>query len=246
MNAMQWEPRTYRLRMDATGLVSFTFTQGETDLHVSARTELRGETEALVAALRSDLERYIATHPRWAESYVPVDAEDGAPEIVRAMSGAAQEAGTGPMAAVAGAIAERVARGLQERSSEVIVENGGDLYLCGHTSRRVLVVAGDSPLSGRIAVRLDAADLPVAVCTSSGKVGHSVSLGVAHAVTVLSDDGALADAAATAAGNVVHGPGDVERALERAMSVRGVRGTVVIAGDRVGFRGQVKAGPVSR
>jgi hypothetical protein len=128
----------------------------------------------------------------------------------------------------------------------VIVENGGDLYLCGEMPRRVLVVAGDSPLSGRIAVHLDAADLPVAVCTSSGKVGHSVSLGTAHAVTVLADDGALADAVATAAGNVVHGADDVERALDRAMSVRDVRGAVVIAGDRVGFRGRVNVGPADR
>lgn len=246
MNPMQWEPRTYRLSMDATGLVSFTCAQGETDLHVSARTELRGETEALVAALRADLERYIATHPRWAESYVPVDAGEGAPEIVCAMSAAAREAGTGPMAAVAGAIAERVTRGLQARSPEVIVENGGDLYLCGNTPRRVLIVAGDSPLSGKMTVQLDGADLPVAVCTSSGKVGHSVSLGMAHAVTVLADDGALADAVATAAGNVVHRPGDVERALDRAMSVRSVRGAVVIAGDRVGFRGHVNVGPADR
>jgi ApbE superfamily uncharacterized protein (UPF0280 family) len=243
MNPMQWEPRTYRLSMDAAGLVSFTCAQGETDLHVSAGVELRGETEALVAALRADLERYIAAHPRWAESYVPVDAEEGAPEIVRAMSAAARQAGTGPMAAVAGAIAERVACGLQTYSREVIVENGGDLYLCGGTSRRVLVVAGDSPLSGKMTVRLDSADLPVAVCTSSGKVGHSVSLGTAHAVTVVAEDGALADAVATAAGNVVHGSGDVERALERAMSVRGVRGAVVIAGDRAGFRGNVNVGP---
>lgn len=232
--------------MDAAGLVSFTCAQGETDLHVSARTDLRGETETLVAGLRADLEGHISAHPRWAESYVPVDAGEGAPEIVRAMSAAAREAGTGPMAAVAGAIAERVARGLQTRSREVIVENGGDLYLCGEMPRRVLVVAGDSPLSGRIAVHLDAADLPVAVCTSSGKVGHSVSLGTAHSVTVLADDGALADAVATAAGNVVHGADDVERALDRAMSVRGVRGAVVIAGDRVGFRGRVNVGPADR
>jgi hypothetical protein len=125
----------------------------------------------------------------------------------------------------------------------VIVENGGDLYLIGTAPRRVLLVAGDSPVSGRVAIALAPGDLPMAVCTSSGTVGHSVSLGTAHAVTVLAADGAVADAAATAAGNLVHGPDDIERALARALAVTGVRGAVVIAGERIGAAGAVTLVP---
>lgn len=240
---MVWEPRTYRQIVDAPGLVAFAVTHEETDLQVLAGRDLSREAARAVAVLRADLEHYLARHPRYAESYVPVVVEVDAPEIVRAMAAAGEVAGCGPMAAVAGAIAERVARALEPDSTEVIVENGGDIYVAGRTSRRILLVAGDSPLSGRVAIVLDPGALPVAVCTSSGKVGHSVSLGSAHAATVIAPDGALADAVATALGNRVHGPADVEEALAWACGVPGVRGAVVIAGDTIGAQGDVRLEP---
>src|SRR5574340_705340 len=212
---MVWEPRTYRNDTAASGLVTFEVVHGETDLQVSALSDLTGEATRVVAGLRADLEGYIGSHPRFAESFVPIDADADAPEIIRAMAAASSAAGVGPMAAVAGAVAERVARALSAHSAEVIVENGGDLFVIGSVPRRVLLLAGDSPMSGRMALTLGVGMLPGAVCTSSGKVGHSVSLGVAHAVTVLAPDGAVADAAATAAGNLVHRPADIERALAR-------------------------------
>jgi ApbE superfamily uncharacterized protein (UPF0280 family) len=224
--------------------VTFEVVHGETDLQVSAECDLAAEAAAVVAALREDLEGYVAAHPRFAESFVPVTVDSGAPEIVRAMAAAAETAGVGPMAAVAGAVAERVARSLAADSAEVIVENGGDVYFVGRTPRSVLLLAGDSPLSGRLAVALTAESLPCAVCTSSGTVGHSVSLGVADAVMVIAEDGALADAAATAAGNLVHGPADIERALERALGIASVRGAVIVAGGAVGALGAVTLVPV--
>jgi len=240
---MVWEPRRYRRRTDAADLVTFEVVHGETDLQVSASRDLSAEAAAVVASLRADLEGYIAAHPHFAESFVPVEVEPGAPEIVRAMAAAGAAAGVGPMAAVAGAVAERVARGLAASSREVLVENGGDLYVIGREDRRVLLLAGDSALSGGLAIVLPAAVLPCAVCTSSGKVGHSVSLGSAHAVTVLAESGAIADAAATAAGNLVHGAEDIEPALERALAVPGVRGAVVIAGESLGALGEVYLEP---
>lgn len=241
---MKWEPRTYRRTVDAAGLVTFEVVLAETDLQISASADLAGPAADLARALRADLEGYIATHPRFAESYVPVEVEPGAPEIVRAMADAALVAGVGPMAAVAGAIAERVARGLAEHAAEVIVENGGDLFVIGRTQRLIAMVAGDSPLSGALAIALEPATLPTAVCTSSGTVGHSVSHGSSHGVTIIAPDGALADAVATAIGNGVHSEDDVEAALVRALAIEGVRGAVVIAGERIGAAGDVTLVPV--
>jgi len=239
---MVWEPRTYRKHADA-GLVTFEVVVGETDLQVSAERDLTDQTIAAVSALRAELERYIALHPRFGESFAPVKADDGAPELVRAMAEAGSAANVGPMAAVAGTIAERVARALAASSAEVIVENGGDLYFIGAESRRALIVAGDSPFSGAVALVLEPRDFPVAVCTSSGRVGHSVSLGTAHAATVVAADGALADAVATATGNRVHGPDDIEGALAFALGVPGVRGAVIVVGDRIGAAGGVSLVP---
>jgi len=237
---MVYEPRTYREAVDAAGLVSFEVVRAETDLHISASRDLSSEAATLVEHLRTPLEDYIATHPHFAESFVPVEVEPEVPEIVRAMADAARAVGVGPMAAVAGAVAERVARGLAAFSSEVIVENGGDLYLVGAAPRTVLLQAGDSLLSGKVALEVRAEELPVAICTSSGTVGHSVSLGVADAVTVLADDGALADAAATAVGNLIHCPDDIEAAIAHGRAIPGVRGVVIIVGEHIGAAGEMR------
>ncbi len=242
---MVWEPRTYRQVVGATGLVTSSITVRETDLQVRALRDLSTEALQAVEALRSELDSYATMHPRFVESYAPVPVDAGAPEIVRAMARAGEVAGCGPMAAVAGAIAERVARALEPHSAEIIVENGGDIYLMGSVARSVLLVAGDSPLSGRVAVSIGQESLPLAVCTSSGKVGHSISLGSAHAATVIAPDGALADAVATVLGNRVHGPGDIEEALAWACGVPGVRGAVVIVGETIGARGDVRLEPVT-
>jgi hypothetical protein len=236
---MVWEPRTYRQLVEPSGLVTFEVRDGETDVQVSASCELSAEAAAVVRAVREPLEAYVAAHPAFAESFVPVAVEPGAPEIVRAMAAGARAAGVGPMAAVAGAVAERVATALAAHSRDVIVENGGDIYLVGTARRQVLLDAGDSPLSRTVALVLESETLPTAVCTSSGKVGHSVSLGTAHAVTVVAPDGALADAAATALGNLVHGPDDIARALDRAAAIPGLTGVVAIAGDRIGAWGAI-------
>jgi hypothetical protein len=236
---MVYQPRTYRALAEPAGLVTFEVVHAETDLQVSAVRDLSVEAGALVRELRAQLEAFIAAFPRFAESHVPVEVDPGAPALARAMAEAAAVAEVGPMAGVAGAFAEAVARGLEPLSAEVVVENGGDLYLMGHRERIVLLSAGDSPLSGQVALALGADVLPVAVCTSSGRVGPSVSYGSAHAVTVLAVSGALADAAASAVGNLVHGPDDIERGLARAREIPGVLGAVVIAEDHIGATGSI-------
>lgn len=218
----------------------FEVVEGETDLQVGARVECADAVRAAVLRARRDLTGYLAADPLFGESFVPVEVPEDAPEIVRVMASAAARAGVGPMAAVAGAVAECVAREVLSHSSEVVVENGGDVFLAGSTARHVLLVADGSPLSGRIAIALEAGDLPVSVCTSSGKIGHSVSLGEAHAATVIARSGALADAVATGLGNRVTCVDDIERALQYALGIDGVRGAVVIAGDRIGAVGTVR------
>ncbi len=99
-------------------------------------------------------------------------------------------------------------------SPEVIVENGGDIFLKTSQAATVALYAGNSPLSLKVGILLAAAMTPLGVCTSSGTVGHSLSLGRADAACVLAADTALADAAATALGNRVKVPDDIPAALE--------------------------------
>lgn len=242
---MSYEPRTYRRRVASEGLVTFEVVVRETDLAISARADLTSEATALVHDLRAGIERFARSSPRFLESFVPYPVEGDAPPIVLDMARAASLAGVGPMAAVAGAMAEHVARGLAEFSDEVIVENGGDCYLMGATERIVAIHAGRSPMSDRVGILIGAEQLPLAVCTSSASVGPSISLGRADAAVVLAGSGAVADAAASVLGNRVHSAGDIEAALERVGGIEGVTGSVAVVGESFGALGAVRLTPLA-
>jgi len=235
-----YEPRTYRNTVGGRDLVSFTVQVEETDLYIRAWRNLSKEAEEIVRECRCALESYIARHPRFKTSLKPVEASAEAPPIAHEMAVASARAGVGPMAAVAGAIAEAVGRGLLDFSPEVIVENGGDIFLSARSQRLVAVYAGDSPLSNKIAIEISPEKTPLGVCTSSGTVGHSVSFGSADAVTVLSRSTALADAAATAIGNVIKSEEDIAKGLELAKRIDGLEGVVIIRGEKMGAWGDVK------
>ncbi len=236
---MTYEPRTYRRAVEPEGLVCFEVSVKETDLQICAQRDLSDHAGDLVARARWDLEEYIRAHPHFAETLAPLEVADAAPEIVRRMAGAGSVARVGPMAAVAGVIAEHVAIGLSEESPEVIVENGGDVYLMGSRDRVLALWAGEEGVAG-VGIEIRGALMPVAVCTSSGRIGHSTSFGQADAVTVLARDGALADAVATALANQIQKPEDIDRAIEAARNITGILGLVATIDGNIGAWGNVR------
>jgi hypothetical protein len=122
----------------------------------------------------------------------------------------------------------------------VLVENGGDVFLKTRVPRRMGIYAGSSPLSGTLALKIAPQQTPLGVCTSSGTVGHSLSFGCADAAVILSSSAALADAAATAVANEIHGPEDIPKGIERARAIEGVTGAAIIVGDQLGAYGEVE------
>ncbi len=230
--------RTYRERMAVEGLVAFEVTVEETNLFILAERDLSDIGARAARRAREAVLAYAKAHKGFLDSLEPLAAEPGAPGIVREMCRAGQAAGVGPMAAVAGAVAEEVSRSILRKSRSVIVENGGDVFVAGEGDRVVAVDAGTSALSGKVGVRLPAEDLPLGMCTSSGTVGHSLSFGRADAVAVVARRGALADAAATALANVVWSAEDIEGCLAAAQRIKGVRHVVAIVGDALGVWGR--------
>lgn len=233
--------RTYRSLVEAGGLTGFEVRVRETDLHILADRDLREEAMAAVLQCRSQLEGYLARHPAFLPALTPLPLDPTAPPLVKAMLAAGQVAGVGPMAAVAGAIAEFVGRALMRAGAgEVVVENGGDIYLCRDRESVAGIFAGASPLSNRVGLKIPARLMPLGICTSSGTVGHSLSLGEADAVTILAKDTALADAVATKAGNAVQPGLSLEPALAAARQVSGVLGALIIRGEELGAWGEVE------
>lgn len=230
--------RHYRSWLARDGLVPFRVAVQETDLYILARTRLEQEAEEAIIGFRLQIEGYIRANPPFQTSLVPLPADPLAPRIVQEMLVASQLAGVGPMAGVAGAMAEFVGKALLARTPEVVVENGGDIFLRTDTDRRIGIFADRSPLSMKVGIKIPAERMPLGVCTSSGTVGPSLSLGRADAVCIISPSATLADAAATAVGNMVKGKGDIEEALEAGRTITGVAGVVIIVADALGAWGE--------
>lgn len=208
---------------------------------IRAERDLSAAALAKVVATRTLLTDHIAAHPEFATALRPLDLPTGEINpLVTSMYRAAQLAHVGPMAAVAGTVAQAVGVALLPHTHRVMVENGGDLFIDADREVTIAIYAGRSKLNGKIALRLDADELPLAVCTSSGLVGPSLSYGQAQAATVIAADAALADAVATALGNRVSSSEDIKPALEWAVSLEGVTGALAIVQDNLGIMGDVK------
>lgn len=210
----------------------------------SYRQEMKEVALEELVRLRLILLEHDSLDPRFLNSLEPLPLSQPGenPDEIITMLECGMKAGTGPMAAVAGLFAERVGRRLADKyqTDEVVVENGGDLFLRNLTNLVSVIHAGRSPLSDKMAFVVPPGEW--GICTSSGTLGHSFSKGKADAVTIISSSAPLADAWATALANKVHGPGDIEPLLEIVEGIPEIGGCAVIAGDQIGVRGsfQVK------
>ncbi len=242
---MAGEERSYR-RWIVSDLRTFEVRVGESDLWISAERPLPELAERALRGVRSELEAYLTRDPGFERALGPREALEGAPEIVLRMVEAARACGVGPMAAVAGATAEAVGGALLEESEQVIVENGGDIFLKTKGPRVAAIYAGESRLSGKLGVRISRVGQALGLCTSSGTVGPSLSFGRAEAAIVMASSAALADAAATALGNRVQTAADIGPGLAWVKQRGGVGGGAVLRGDQLGAWGEVelvKLGP---
>jgi ApbE superfamily uncharacterized protein (UPF0280 family) len=232
--------RFYREYIHAKNLVFFKASVEQTDLYIGAGTNLEEQAVAFIKEYRQQLTEYIKEDPEFLHSLVPVKIRGFAPPIAADMCNASGLAGVGPMAAVAGAMSKFVGQRLLEYTDEVIVENGGDIFIKSNTDRVIGVYAGNSPLSGRIALKISKDKTPCGICTSSGTVGHSLSFGKADAALVIHPDASVADACATALGNMVKRKEDIENALSNIIRISGVRGALVIMGEAFGAIGDIE------
>jgi uncharacterized protein len=226
---------------------SFRAAFRETDLWVAADTEhFRSDIETFtlerIVHYRSILDACIDVNPEFRDSLTPVAKRPGAHPIISEMCDASSSAGTGPMSAVAGAMSEFICNDLLSGFglTEIIIENGGDIFLKLESPATISVYAGSSPLSDKIALRIKPEETPLSVCCSSGTVGHSLSFGVADACMIACRSGALADAYATAFCNEVKDRNMVHRVTEMALMKSDILSVVIIKDDIVGIGGKLE------
>ncbi|PLX96779.1 MAG: UPF0280 family protein [Desulfuromonas sp.] len=196
-----------------------------------------------VKKIRRELEAYITEFPEFRDTLIPqVQLKGNPPEAAIRMHAASQLVGVGPMAAVAGTVAQlAVEAAVAAGCRDTIVNNGGDIFM--HLDREAFIgiYGGGHALADRVAFHITPEDTPLALCSSSSKMGHSLSFGDCDLATVCASDGALADAAATLAANLSRDTASASAAAERIAAIPGVQGVLILVGEAVISAGEMPA-----
>jgi len=239
-----FQPRTYRKQFNSERFDSFIVTHKETDLWIgvnagSYKQGMEAVVLGKVVELRERLDQYIRQEPEFAKSLKPFKPGKQAPPEAAEMAKVASKAGIGPMSAVAGLFAQEVGKVLLQnfQVGELVVENGGDIFIKLKNDLSLSVYAGSSPLSEKIGVVIPAVQTPLGVCTSSGTVGPSLSFGKADAVMVACKSASLADAFATALGNKIQSPDDIGKVVKSADKYPAILSLIIICNDKAGIKG---------
>jgi uncharacterized protein len=248
---MKGEARTYRSFHNTERFRFFNVTVFESDLHIGVDTAsfnpylIEFATEE-IGKIRKILNDYNELNDMFFSSLNPLALDDSAETEVRSMLSAGLLANVGPMAAVAGLTSETVGRKLFEKFQikEIVVENGGDIWASVNEPLFVEILAGNSALSGKLALKIPQNRTPIGICTSSGTVGHSLSFGKADAVVICAHDAAIADAFATAVGNIVKTESDIDKALEFTSQFKEILSTVIVINDKIALSGEFEIVPV--
>ncbi len=215
-----------------------SFSWKDTNLRVACDAFDR-VTETIVTQRRL-LERYIARHPEFQTTLVPIVLLDEAPEAARRMAAAADRTGLGPMASVAGTLAQLGVEAAEAAGCrEAIVENGGDVFILSDTVVTIGIYAGNNAIGNKLAFRIDPQDLPLSLCSSSSKMGHSLSFGQCELATVVSKDAALADSAVTLACNLIKTERDLTPVLNDVGTITGIDGIFAVKNGKIGMFGRL-------
>ncbi|MCK5306273.1 MAG: UPF0280 family protein [Candidatus Omnitrophica bacterium] len=212
----------------------------ESSLFIYSSNRSLLEAKSYLSAARKQIEAYAGSRPEFSENFKPLKLDPLAPAIIKAMLKAAEAAKVGPMAAVAGAIAEYVGRKLLKDNPEVIVDNGGDIFLKLERRSAVGILAGKSPLSNKLAIILPRSKTPWGICTSSGTIGHSFSYGKSDATVIVAKNCALADAWATSAANMVKKASDIDKVIRLIKKEKRISGAVIIKGKKLAVTGNIE------
>ena len=242
MKTDKYQRRFYRDWVKAKDLYLTHIMEKETDLEILTDRQLdKGFIEGKIRAYRWDIESYIDRDRRFLTALKPLTVELNAPKIVKEMAAQAGKVNVGPMATVAGTIAEFLCRDLLKQGyKDVIVENGGDLFLKSTKRRTVGIYSGRLKLWRGLGLVIKPKDTPLGICASSGTIGHSLSFGCADSVVILSRHASLADAVATATCNRVKSKDDLQDAINFAKSISGVSGIVIIVKNNLISWGKVE------
>lgn len=243
-----YEPRWYRHKMGER-FSSLTYRFMETDIWLAydkgsevKLDDLKNYIDKKSRSLWKLFQDYFEIDPDFESTFEPLAVSNRAPSIIKKLSRNSFLSQVGPMAGIAGSFAEEIGKSCKDEFdlNEVIVENGGDNYLDINSEIIVSLYAGKHPLSSKLQLIIDPNDAPLGLCASSGKFGHSISLGKADLVAVACKEAILADQFATAFANKIKDSSDIKRVLEEASNIPQIMHVSVFAFGQFGVQGKLK------
>ena len=224
-----------------TDLFSLHLVYKQTDMWLKTEGEPdRQEVETYLKQAYEDIEAYIACDSNFLSSLHPYEVGETAPEIVKVMSEHASKANVGPMAGIAGVIAEYIGRRLSSRHRIILCNNGGDIYYESPEEQWILLNAPGSPFHNQIKICVPSAIKGKGLCTSSGTSGHSVNMGRAYAVSILAGNACSADVWATAMSNQIRSHEDIDRILSLCKEQDDIEGVVILVDNYLGIWGDIR------
>lgn len=192
-----------------------------------------------IKAARLDIERQIRRDDFFMTTLEPYEPESGGSRVIGRMCEASKAAGVGPMAAVAGAIAQEALEAMVSQGcSHGWVDNGGDIALVLESPVTVEIFS-DPGSRNAVGLELEPTSGTVGVCTSSGRLGHSISFGDADAAVAIAKNAYLADALATAIGNIVKDSPSMERCFDGFKHLGDFTGGLVLRDGDVAMYGKL-------
>ena len=230
----------YRKNISAAGKYSFRLRYKYTDIYIISDRDISGKIGEPVIKFYSQLEEVISSDKRFGESLAPLTIKKDYPPSAKEMCLASSIFGVGPMASVAGAVCDSIASGIKDDCGFLMIENGGDVYIKSSQDIKAGLFTGSRHFPQNLNINISSKALPCGLCSSSGIMGHSLSLGKSDLVTVMSGTAAAADAAATAIANTISSKTDVDRAVEKYKKYEQIRGLIIMKDDRLAIWGDLQ------
>jgi len=240
LNMNKYSERFYRTDNKSDRWNSFTVRNETTDLYIRCSRDLSSIALKIIDKLRNEIRCHINKQLEFQTSFSPVERLENTTEIISLMYLASERSGAGPFASVAGAIAQITGTELLNYTDDIIIENGGDIWMYLKEPAVVQILSDNMDFDGKTGILISPEETPCGICTSSGKVGPSFSFGKADSATIIGKCAATADAAATIAGNIVKDENGITKALNCATAIETVTGAVVIINNKMGIQGSVK------
>jgi len=235
-----YKKRYYRTSIYNSDLTNFKVRHYESDLFISANSELKKKASEFLCFFHDQVRSYCRENPEFEKSLKPLKINRrNMPQIIKNMLKCSAKAGVGPMASVAGAIAEGVGRKLMRYSKDIIVENGGDIFIASEKKRKIGIFAGIGNVFNKLTFYISPEQTPCGICTSSAKIGHSLSFGNTQATIIIAKNTALADAYATAFGNMIKTDKDIHVALNKVKGHKDIIGSIFITSSKIGSYGKI-------